>query len=134
MNMKPYEKIGECFDSLLVNHIATKTSYPLLHEHTKKAYELAFDCFHKIGERMMDLDLKDPLDDDEAVEQAYKDMEDLKQALYDMIKEKNSVGMDNLLRGLADRAEDICGDLKGFLNTENEEYEKKDKKVMMPKK
>ena len=57
---------------------------------------------------MMDLNLKDPIDDDEAVDQAYKDMEDLKQALYDLIKEKNSVGMDNLLRGLADRAEDIC--------------------------
>lgn len=96
--MNSYSKIFPIFESLLVNHIATKTSYPLLHQYTKGAYELAFECFHQIGERMQDNELKDAIDDEEAVQQAYKDMEDLKKALYDLIKEKNSVGMDNLLR------------------------------------
>jgi hypothetical protein len=123
--MNSYAKIFPIFESLLVNHIATKASYPLLHEHTEKAYELAFDCFHQIGEKMQDLELKDPLDDEDAVKQAYKDIEELKNVLYAMIKEKNSVGMDNLLRGLADKAEFICGDLRWFIAQEADEYENK---------
>lgn len=120
------------FKNLLDIHIAVKTSYPLLHEHTEKAYELAFDCFHQISEKRQDLQLDKSMDDEEVVKQAYKDMEDLKQALYDMVKEKNSVGMDNLLRGLADRAESICGDLRGFVEQEKDEYEPK--KTVLPMK
>ena len=120
------------FKNLLDIHIAVKTSYPLLHEHTEKAYELAFDCFHQISEKRQDLQLDKSMDDEEVVKQAYKDMEDLKQALYDMVKEKNSVGMDDLLRGLADRAESICGDLRGFVEQEKDEYEPK--KTVLPMK
>ena len=130
--MNSYAKIFPIFESLLVNHIATKTSYPLLHQYTKGAYELAFECFHQIGERMQDNELKDSIDDEEAVKQAYEDMEELKKVLYDMVKEKNSVGMDNLLRGLADKAESICGDLRGFVEQEKDEYEPK--KTVLPMK
>lgn len=120
------------FKNLLDIHIAVKTTYPLLHEHTEKAYEFAFDCFHQISEKRQDIQLDKSMDDEEAVKQAYKDMEDLKQALYDMVKEKNSVGMDNLLRGLADKAESICGDLRGFVEQEKDEYEPK--KTVLPMK
>lgn len=120
------------FKNLLDIHIAVKTSYPLLHEHTEKAYELAFDCFHQISEKRQDLQLDKSMDDEEAVQNAYKDMEELKKVLYDMVKEKNSVGMDNLLRGLADKAESICGDLRWFVEQEKDEYEPK--KTVLPMK
>jgi regulator of replication initiation timing len=133
--MNAYAKIFPIFESLLISHIATKTSYSQFHEKSAEFYELAFDCFHLIGEKMQDLGLKDALDDEDAVNQSYKDLMDLKDALNEMVKEKNSVWMDNLLRGLVDRAESACGNARAFIEEESDEYEKKPvRKSILPQK
>jgi len=130
-NMKLYEKIFPIFESLLIAHIATKTSYSQFHEKSAEFYELAFDCFHLIGEKMQDLELKDALDNEDVFNQSYKDLIDLKDALNEMVKEKNSVGMDNLIRSLIDRTESACGNARAFIENEKEEEPKKGK--LMPK-
>lgn len=119
------QKLFALYKSLLDTHIATKTSYPLLHSHLEGAYEFAFDCFHTISEKLQDTEKSKPMDDEKAVQLAYKNIEELKSLLESMVKEKQSIGMDNLLRWLCDKAEFICGDLRGFIEQENDEYEEK---------
>jgi hypothetical protein len=55
-------------------------------------------------------------------------LEDLKNLLIAMAEEKNTMGKDNLLRSLIDRAESACGDAKAFIYEEEEEDEEEEPK------
>lgn len=127
----PDKKLKEIFDSLLLTHIGTKTTASRFHEKSAEWYEFALEVRHSIGEKLQDIEVMDPISCDDASDQAYKDLEDLKNTLISMCKENKDIGMDNLIRGLIDQAQGHCGNARAFVN-EHEEYEeeKTEKKSM----
>lgn len=105
------------------NHLATKACYSQFHEKTESTYETLFDIIHSIGEKRVDLWL-DTIDEEETIVQdTYDLVDEAKTILESMVKEKNSIGMDNLLRGLCDKVESECGNLRAFIEEEKDEYE-----------
>ena len=131
--MMKLSKYLDLHNEALNIHIQEKTSYPLHHTHTEALYELAFDVYHQLSEKYQDIKKETPIDDDEAVQKAYDIAEKIKDWLGELIKGKTTPWEDNLLRALYDRAEFICGDLRGFVTEEKDEYDEK-KSIMMPKK
>jgi hypothetical protein len=55
------------------------------------------------------LELDDPIKGDEAFQEAYDILEEAKKEIETLVNEDNSIGMDNLLRGLYDKLESECG-------------------------
>jgi hypothetical protein len=55
------------------------------------------------------------------IQGVYDNIEALKLAVEEQIKQQNSVGTDNLLRGIADNLESVCGNAKAFITEEKEE-------------
>lgn len=124
-------------NDLLKLHIRTKTVCSQFHEKSAAWYEFAFDAFHKLAEKRQDLGIDAPADEDSSYQSYYDYLLILKSVLNDMVKEKNSTGLDNLLRGLIDELEWHIGDAKAFLNEEKDEYEtseEKTEKGLKPKK
>lgn len=119
----PNSEIFSIFESLLIAHIGTKVVDSQFHEKSASFYELAFDCFHMLSEKDQDIGEMNPIDCKIAKQQTYKDLEDLKNLLIAMAEEKNTMGKDNLLRGLIDRAESACGDARAFIREDEEEKE-----------
>ena len=76
----------------------------------------------------------EPYDCEEAVNDSVSALERALEIVEDMVSEKNTVGMDNLLRGLADELETHIGNARAFQEEEKEEYEpkKEGKKIMVP--
>ena len=104
------------FKRLLDIHIRVKTLDPLFHEKTEAAYEFAFDVYHKLNEKYEDTGYATTSDTDlqSLKNEAYALVEGLKADMYAEASEKTTVGTDNLVRSLADIAELICGNLRGF--------------------
>jgi hypothetical protein len=96
----------DIFKILFEIHIKTKTTDRLFHEDSPQFYEFALSVFHKVYERAIDLDLVDTIDCKEARKKNLDNLIILEKAINDQIAKKNSNGMDNLLRGLADEIED----------------------------
>lgn len=110
-------QVFEIYKLLLLIHIRTKTLCPVFHnEGSKEAYEFAFDVFHKIAEKGEDVGAKimENEDADDLKMLAYEQVEKLKGMIQNMIGEKNTAGTDNLLRGLIDQAEGVCGNLRAY--------------------
>ena len=116
------DNFKQLYLKLLDLHIKTKTVCPLFHEKSQDWYELAFDIFHEISEKRQDIEIDSPIDIDQAHQEGYDTIESIKNELDKMIKWSNSYGMDNLLRGLYDKIEFACGNARGFLKEEQDEY------------
>lgn len=116
-------EIFALYKLVLLNHIRTKTTCPLFHEKSEDFYNLLFDVFHEIMEKRQDLWLDETADENTAYKSTYEAIEKVKTSLESMVKESNSVGMDNLLRGLIDKLEFACGTARGFIKEEEEEKE-----------
>ena len=121
---------------VLQNHIATKATYSQFHEKSQEFYETLFDIIHSIWEKRVDIWL-DTIDDEETiVQETYDLIEEAKGIIESMVKDKNSIWMDNLLRGLADKIEFDCGNARAFISEESDEEDasnqddKKDKTTM----
>ena len=119
------EKILPIHNNLLNLHIDTKTVCSQFHEKSADGYEFAFDLYHTVREKRVDLWLDKPEYEEKAYKQYYDYLMSIKIILENMVKEKNSVGMDNLLRGKLDELEWHIGNAKAFLSEENDEYEVK---------
>ena len=134
------DQLFTLYKRLLLNHIKTKTICPLFHSKSEEFYSLWFDVFHELSEKRQDLWLDSTADEESVYQDTYDIMMQIKTMLEGMVKEKNSVGMDNLLRGLIDKVEFSCGNAKAFVKGEEDEYEyteegKKDvEKWLKPKK
>lgn len=117
------DKIFNNFKMVFLNHIRTKTSDALFHEKSAQLYELLFEVFHAIMEKRQDLWLDEPLDCAIASQKTYDVMVGTKDILESMVSKKNSVGMDNLLRGLIDKLDSACWLSQGLLKEEMEDDE-----------
>ena len=104
-------------------HIQTKTTNSQFHEKSQEFYELLFDVFHNLSEKRVDIALDTVPDDEESIKRAYDAIEEAKTIIESMVKDDNSVGMDNLLRGMADKLEFACGNARAFIEEESEEME-----------
>lgn len=113
------------YRAVLIAHIGTKTTYSQFHEKSEGWYELLFEVFHSIAEKRQDIEIDKPLDEEKVVQETYDNIEKAKKLVESMIKEKNSPGMDNLLRWLVDKLEWACGNARAFIEEEKDEYETK---------
>ena len=128
------EQLLSLYTKMLKLHIGTKTTDLLFHQASEWFYDLGFKLFHTISEKRQDLGLDPSIDFDDAGSSAMSILEAQKEIIEGMIKEKNSAGMDNLLRALADELEFAIGTAKGFVKEEEkEEIEEIDDSKELPK-
>ena len=120
---KNLQRLLEIHNEVLIKHIETKTVFSQFHEKTEAMYETLFDTFHQIAEKRQDIEVDSPADEETAPQEVYDLIEEAKTIVEAMVKEKNSVGMDNLLRGLVDKLEFQCGNARAFINEEKDEEE-----------
>lgn len=134
--MLPLYKLAlQVYIKSLEAHIRTKTLDPLFHEKSAEFYDTLFSFAHKIGERSEDIGIAvtPDMDCEKIISDLYDSVEVFKNALEIQIKAQNSIGTDNLLRGIADESENLCANIKAFMNfSENEE--KQDKESMKDEK
>ncbi len=116
-------KLFDIFSKLLEIHISTKTTDTPFHKDSKKAYELAFDCDHLVREMNQDIEVDEPKEMEDVATEAYDLVESIKTELFTMIKANDDIGMDNLLRKLYERANGVCGTMRGYANEAKEENE-----------
>lgn len=102
-------------------HVGTKTTDLVLHEFLAKVYDNFFNNLHTILEKRQDLWLDKSIDCDNASKTMMELLESEKSLLEWLVKEKNSIGMDNLLRWLMDNLEWLIGTAKWFIESEIEE-------------
>ena len=114
-------QIFALYKRVLLAHIATKGTDSQFHEKSAEFYEAIFEVFHAVSEKRQDIGIDPPMDCEEAAKQAHDSLTETLSILERLIKQNNSVGMDNLLRGLADKLEGHVGDAKAFLEEEKEE-------------
>lgn len=124
-------KIFDLFKTVLLAHIETKTTESQFHEKSQEFYEILFDCFHQISEKMQDTEENKPADCKIAIQSTYDSLESAKSIIEDMIWEKQTIWMDNLLRWLFDKLEWACWNAKAFIEKESEEMEKEIEKPKM---
>jgi hypothetical protein len=113
------EKLFELFKVVLLAHIKTKTVDSLFHEKSQAFYELLFDCFHQISEKEQDIS-PNMEDAEPLISDTYDALEEAKTIIEKMVKNDNTIGMDNLLRGLADKLEFACGNALALVKEEKE--------------
>ena len=120
--------IFEIYKRLLEIHIASKTACKNFHADTETAYDLAFDCFHLTEEMKQNLGEAKPLTPEDAEQEAYDLMEELKTLLKEEMD--GDTGMDNLARSLYEKVNGACGDLKRYLpeKSETEEMDEEEEK------
>lgn len=109
------DRLFGLFEAVFSAHIKTKTTDSLFHEKSEEFYSVLFDAFHQISEKRQDLSEDSPIDCEEASAIAIDSLNEAKDIIEKMIKEKNTVGMDNILRGLADRIESSIGNATPFV-------------------
>lgn len=127
MDEKLILQARDFFLLVLLGHFRSKTLDKNLHDETKGLYEgRAFDVFHQMAERFEDngSTITDWDDAGQIGRSLYDAAEKLKEALEAAAAAGDSVGTDNLVRGLADVMEGVCGDLRKY--TVGEYAEKED--------
>lgn len=127
------EKLFSIYKRMLELHIWTKTTDLLFHQASKEFYTLLFSVFHEISEKRQDNELDVSTDCKVAGTEAYDLLEEAKDEIEKMIKEDNSFGMDNLLRGLVDKLEFACGTSRGFVQKEEIKEEELEEEEETPK-
>lgn len=116
------DELFEIFKKLLVDiHIPTKTENTQFHKDSEGAYELAFDCFHLIKEMNQDIEEDEEVEVKEVGAEAYSLVERIKEILAEEISNNDDIGKDNLLRGLYERANSICGTMRQYSKEEEDE-------------
>ena len=126
-------KLFDLFKVVLLAHIETKVTKPLFHEKSQAFYELLFDCFHQISEKMQDTEENPPADCQTSIKSTYDSLEQAKLIIEDMIDDKPTIWMDNLLRWLCDKLEFACWNARAFIEEESEEKEKPKTWIKIPK-
>lgn len=94
-----YNELLDSFEELFEIHTSTKATDYTVHKATESLYTGVLEFAHKVSERMADL--KEPImteDCDVLAKRAYEAVMRVKEALLEQVKQKNSVGTDNLLR------------------------------------
>lgn len=107
-------RLFDLYKAVLLAHIATKGTDSVFHAKSAEFYSVLFEAFHAIKEKEQDTEDDAPMDREEAAKIAYDSLEEAKGIIENMIEEKNTPGMDNLLRGLYDKLESSCGDARCF--------------------
>lgn len=115
---------------MLELHIGTKTTGLLFHQASKDFYGLLFSVFHDISEKRQDNEKDEAIDCEVAWKEAYYLLEEAKEEIEMLIKEKNTPWMDNLLRSLVDKLETACWTAKWFTKEEAEEEEKEEEPIV----
>ena len=95
---KNIARLFEIYKLILLAHIETKTVFSQFHEKSQEFYETLFEVFHTISEKRQDLGIDDPADEETIAQETCDNIDEAKKIVCDMIKGKNTVGMDNLLR------------------------------------
>jgi DNA-binding ferritin-like protein len=129
-------RLFDLFKVILLAHIQTKVTCTLFHEKSQDFYELLFDCFHQISEKKQDIEQDKPGNEEELVKATYSALEEAKSIIAKMVEEDNSIGMDNLLRGLHDKLEFACGNARGFIEEEKEDTKptiKRQNAILIPR-
>lgn len=114
------DKLLQNYIKMFQIHVGTKTTDKVLHEFLADVYDNFFNTLHTILEKRQDLWLDPSIDCDKASSSMITLLESEKSILEEMVKEKNSVGMDNLLRTHLDTLEGLIGTAKGFVEIEEE--------------
>lgn len=122
---KDVQSVFDAFLAVFIDHVLTKTVDATFHEFSAKAYETLFSVAHKIAERRQDLGLDKHEDCADAAISTIEAIEKAKETVEKMVKETNSVGLDNLLRGIVDELEGLHGNAQAFLAKEEEAEEPK---------
>ena len=113
----------DAFQRVLEIHVKTKTKDIVFHDFTKSVYEKLFDVFHNIAEKGEDIKKGLPAEDVQAMKnETYELVEHVKE-LVDGMKDKHSTGMDDLIRGLVNDLETLCGTARGFTVEKEEAME-----------
>lgn len=115
------DQLFNLYRKLVLNHIKTKTICSQFHEKSESFYKLGFDVFHELMEKRQDLWLDSTADKESVYQDTYDTIMSIKTILEWMVKEKNSIGMDNLLRGLVDKLDSACWLAQSLLKEEEEE-------------
>ena len=126
LDKKLYDAVMKVYlSSLMVHFVSKKEDYPL-HKFSEQVYEESFEFVHKIAERLSDLNK--PIDSswlETLKTDLYESLGDLLKVVNESIGEdKPTLGTDNLLRGLADTAEDLFGSARAFVKKSEQETDK----------
>lgn len=119
--MGDLNRVFELYKQILDAHIKTKTVCTTFHQKSEWFYDLAFEVFHSISEKMQDIQVEAPGDEEELKRRAYNNIEEIKNIVWAMIASKQSYWMDNLLRWLYDKLEFACWDARAFVKDDYEE-------------
>ena len=96
---KKIQRAFEIYKSLLLDvHIPTKTKDKNLHEDSQEAYEFAFRVVHDVLEARQDSGVDKAVSCEEAGQNAYELVEELKGIVLELVKSNKDVAIDNLLR------------------------------------
>lgn len=101
-------------------HFGTKTTDLFLHQYLETVYTKFFEVLHTISEKRQDLSIDPSIDCDKASLSVCTLLESEMEILESMVNEKNTKGMDNLLRSLLDDLEFLYGNAQGFKKEEME--------------
>ena len=126
------DRLFQLYKIVLLAHIRSKTVDSVFHAKSEEFYELLFEVFHTISEKNQDMGVDPAGNEDLLIQQTYDAIEEAKTIVESMVKDKNSVGTDNLLRGFADKLEFACGNARAFIEDEKEDYS--ELKSMLPNK
>jgi len=125
------EKLFSIYKRMLELNIWTKTTDLLFNKASMWFYELLFTVFKQISEKRQDNEIDATITSKMAWIEANSLLKDAKEELEKMIKEDNSLGMDNLLGHLLDKLEVAYGSSKCFIQEEEikeKEEEKEEEK------
>lgn len=120
---KQLQELFTLFGMLFKTHIQTKTTSPLFHKDSAAFYEFAFDAFHKIYERAIDLWLLPNMECDEAKSKTMTNLVGVQKIINGLIPQAKTKGFENLLIGLADSLEWHIGNMKAFMYEKEEAEE-----------
>ena len=129
---KRIDSIFTAYKTVLLAHIGTKTNEPFFHEKSAEFYDLLFKAFHTVSEKRQDTGADAPMECETAISDTVSALESALASIESMISEKNTVGTDNLLRGLADELESAIGSAKAFMEDEKYEDKPEAKKIKVP--
>lgn len=110
------ENLLQAYITVLKIHIGTKTKDKVFHEFSADVYDWLFDVFHRISEKLEDI---------ERWEYTENDLQNAKQRLYNTIetikmdiestKDLYSTWYNNLVCELTDNLESLCGTARWFI-------------------
>lgn len=121
------DRLNRAFDifrqSLDNAHIPTITVDWPYHSDTEDLYTLAFDFYHLSKEIKQNIWEDDAVEVEDVAQETYDFAEELKELIDEEISENSNTWYDNLLRGLSERAVEVCWKMKRYQHKLEEEKE-----------